>query len=47
MNTQYYRTWEEYLAEHPEITEQEAEAMKAKFQSYEDQMFAFLTFLTY
>lgn len=47
MNTQYYTTWEEYLAEHPEITEKEAQAMKGKMQSLEDQMYAFLTFLTY
>lgn len=47
MDTQYYKTWEQYRAEHPEISEKEAKAMAGKMQSYEDMMFAFLTYLTY
>lgn len=45
--TKYYKTWEEYLAEHPEISEKEAKAMAPKMQSYEDMMLAFFTYLTY
>ncbi|EHQ90997.1 hypothetical protein [Desulfosporosinus youngiae] len=45
MNTNYYKTWEEYLAEHPEIDEQEAQVMAPKMQSYEDMMFSFIMFL--
>lgn len=45
MNTNYYKTWEEYLAEHPEVDEKEAQAMGPKIQSYEDEMFKFIMFL--
>lgn len=45
MNTDYYKTWEEYLAGHPEIDETEAQAMAPKMQSYEDMMFSFIMFL--
>lgn len=45
MNTKYYKTWEEYLAEHPEIDEKQARAMAPKMQGYEEMMFGFIMFL--
>lgn len=45
MNTNYYKTWEEYLAGHPELDEKEAQVMASKMQSYEEMLFAFVMFL--
>jgi hypothetical protein len=45
MNTKYYKTWEEYLADHPEITEEQAAVVGPKMQSYEDGLFGFIMFL--
>ena len=45
METKYYKTWEEYLASHPEIDEKEASVMAPVLQSYEDMMFGFIMFL--
>ena len=45
MDTNYFKTWEEYLAAHQEIDEQEAQVMAPKMQSYEDMMFSFIMFL--
>ncbi|GAW31017.1 hypothetical protein [Carboxydocella sp. JDF658] len=45
MNSKYYKTWEQYLAEHPEIDEKQAQAMAQKMQTYEEMMFAFIMFL--
>jgi hypothetical protein len=42
MNTQYYVTWEEYLAGHPELEGKPIEAIQPKIQKYEDAMFAFI-----
>lgn len=45
MNTKYYKAWEEYKEEHPEIDEKIAKAMAPKMQSYEEMMFGFVMFL--
>lgn len=45
MNTKYYKTWDQYLAEHPEIDAKQATAMAPKMQSYEEMMFGFIMFL--
>lgn len=45
MNTKYYKTWDEYKAEHPEIDEKQEKAMACKMQSYEEMMFSFIMFL--
>lgn len=49
MNTKYYKTWDEYKAEHPEIVEKlnekQEKAIAYKMQSYEDMMFGFIMFL--
>ncbi|SFG16035.1 hypothetical protein SAMN05660649_00925 [Desulfotomaculum arcticum] len=45
MYTTYYKTWEQYLAVHPEIDEKQAKAMAPKMQGYEDMMFSFIMFL--
>lgn len=45
METKYYRTWEQYLAEHPEIDEKQAAVVGPKVQSYEERLFAFIMFL--
>lgn len=45
MNTNYYKTWEQYKAEHPEIEENHEKAMAPKMQSYEEMMFGFIMFL--
>ena len=45
MNTQYYKTWEEYMAEHPEIDERLIPVMAPKIQSYEEMMFSFVMLL--
>ncbi|HHW40119.1 MAG TPA: hypothetical protein GXX19_03045 [Syntrophomonadaceae bacterium] len=45
MNTKYYKTWDEYKAEHPEIDEKQEKAMARKMQSYEEMMFSFIMFL--
>lgn len=47
MDTKYYKTWEQYQSEHPEIGEKEDAVIASKMQSYEDMMFSFLTYLTY
>ncbi|WP_347491678.1 hypothetical protein ABDB91_18220 [Desulfoscipio sp. XC116] len=45
MNTKYYKTWEEYKAQHPEIEDKQAGVMAPKMQSYEDMMFEFVIYL--
>lgn len=45
VNTKYYKAWEEYLAEHPEIDEKQAKAMARTMQSYEEMVFSFVMFL--
>jgi hypothetical protein len=45
LKTKYYKTWEQYRAEHPEITENEEQAMAGRMQGYEEAMFAFIMFL--
>lgn len=45
LDTKYYKTWEEYKAQHPEIDARQAEAMAPKMQSYEDMMFEFVIYL--
>ncbi|MCR3923351.1 MAG: hypothetical protein NUK65_12690 [Firmicutes bacterium] len=47
MNTKYYKTWEEYKALHPEISEKEEKAMAGKMQGYEEMMFGFVMFLCF
>ena len=47
MDTKYYKTWEQYKALHPEITEKEEKAMGFRMQSYEEMMFAFVMFLCF
>ncbi|ARE89154.1 hypothetical protein [Clostridium formicaceticum] len=42
MNTKYYKTWEEYKAEHPELEERLEGVMAPKMQSYEEMMFNFV-----
>ena len=41
----YYKSWEQYKEEHPEIDEKILEAMAPKMQSYEEQVFGFVMFL--
>ncbi|MCL6477751.1 MAG: hypothetical protein K6T65_04980 [Peptococcaceae bacterium] len=45
MKTKYYKTWAEYMAEHPEIDEKQEKAMAQKMRSYEEMMFAFIMYL--
>ncbi|MBB6217339.1 hypothetical protein HNQ80_003458 [Anaerosolibacter carboniphilus] len=45
METKYYKTWEQYVAEHPEIDKRLANVMAPKMQSYEEMMFAFVMML--
>lgn len=45
MDTKYYKTWEEYVAEHPEIDERLMPVMAPKMQSYEEMMFGFVMML--
>ncbi len=45
MNTKYYKTWAEYLAEHPELDAKQAAVMAPKLQNYEEMMFSFVMFL--
>ncbi|AGL00232.1 hypothetical protein [Desulfoscipio gibsoniae] len=45
MKTKYYKTWGEYKAEHPEIDEKQEQAMAAKMQDYEENLFKFIMFL--
>lgn len=45
MEAKHYKNWEQYLAEHPEIDEKQAEAMAEKMQGYEEQLFSFIMFL--
>ncbi|MHB8076635.1 hypothetical protein [Desulfosporosinus fructosivorans] len=45
MNTNYYQTWEEYLAEHTELDEKEAQVIAPKMQTYEEMLFSFIMFL--
>lgn len=45
MDSKYYKTWDEYMAEHPEIDEKQEKAMVAKMQGYEEAMCAFIMFL--
>lgn len=42
MDSQYYATWEEYLAEHPELEDKPVQAIAPKIQKYEDEMFVFV-----
>jgi len=42
MDSKYYATWEEYLAEHPELDGKPAQAIAPKIQKYEDAMFVFI-----
>lgn len=45
MKSKYYKTWDEYMAEHPEIDEKQEKAMAAKMQGYEEMIRAFIMFL--
>lgn len=45
MHSKYYKTWEEYKAEHPEIDPKQEDVMAAKLQSYEERLFGFIMFL--
>lgn len=45
MNTKYYKTWEEYIAEHPEVDAKQAQVMAPKMQTYEEMLFGFIMFL--
>ncbi|MBS4024478.1 MAG: hypothetical protein KGZ96_02260 [Clostridia bacterium] len=47
INSDYYKTFEEFLAAHPEIDAKQAMAMAPKIQGYEDQMFGFIMFLLF
>lgn len=47
MNTKYYKTWPEYMAEHPEMSEEEAKVAAPRLQSYEEMMFGFVMFLCF
>ena len=42
MDSKYYVTWEEYLAQHPELEDKPAQAIAPKIQKYEDAMFVFI-----
>ncbi|KUO70241.1 MAG: hypothetical protein APF81_09120 [Desulfosporosinus sp. BRH_c37] len=42
MDSKYYATWEEYLAEHPELEGKPEHAISPKIQKYEDAMFVFI-----
>ncbi|AFM41742.1 hypothetical protein Desaci_2828 [Desulfosporosinus acidiphilus SJ4] len=42
MNSEYYATWEEYLAVHPELEGKPSEAIAAKIEKYEDVLFTFI-----
>ncbi|KJR49255.1 hypothetical protein UF75_0333 [Desulfosporosinus sp. I2] len=42
MDSKYYLTWEEYLAEHPELEDKPTQAIAPKIQKYEDAMFVFI-----
>ena len=45
-NSKYYITWDEYLESHPDIDEKNAEAMRPRFEAYQEYMFNMvLTFL--
>lgn len=45
MDTKYHKAWSEYLAEHPEIDEKQAQAMVDKMAGYEGMMLGFILFL--
>lgn len=45
MNTNDYKTWEQYIAEDPGIEENHEKEMAAKIQSYDEMMFRFIMFL--
>lgn len=45
MQTKYYKTWEQYQSEHPEITDEQAQVVGPRLQSYEERLFAFIMFL--
>jgi hypothetical protein len=45
IESKYYKTWEQYKAEHPEISEREEKAMAKRMQTYEEMMYGFVMFL--
>ncbi|MBB6217346.1 hypothetical protein HNQ80_003465 [Anaerosolibacter carboniphilus] len=42
MNTEYYKSWEAYMAVHPEIDDKIEKVMAPKVQQYEEMMFNFI-----
>lgn len=42
MDTNYYKTWEQYKAEHEDIDENLEKAMAPRMQQYEEMMFQFI-----
>lgn len=42
METKYYQTWEQYVAEHPEIEEKYMPVIAQRVQGYEEMMFVFI-----
>ena len=42
MNSKYYKTWDEYKKEHPELEGRPEHAIAPKIQKYEDVMFNFI-----
>jgi hypothetical protein len=41
-NSKYIKTWDEFLAENPNIDEKEKEAMKAKIETSEKMVFDYI-----
>lgn len=42
MESKYYTSWEQYVAEHPEIQEQYEPCIATRIHDYEDMMFTFI-----
>ena len=42
METNYYKKWEQYVAEHPEIEAKYMSVVAPRIQGYEEMMFIFI-----
>lgn len=47
LDSEYYKTWEDYLAAHPDLDADKAMVMESKMQDYEEKMYSFVMFLLF
>jgi hypothetical protein len=47
VESKYYKAWEQYRAENPEVQGPNEDVIASRIQSYEERMFGFIMFLIF